>query len=404
MRHAYNELLRFCAVGAAGFVVNLIAFSVALDELGTGPLTAATVAFAVAVTHNFLLNRHWTFQGAGGSLLHRATKFFAVSVGALGANLLLLSVLVHLVAKIPAQAVAVVLVTPLSFLANKLWSFRSFPAPAANAVSPRQSSGARLCVCVPTYNEIGNIHRFVEAVLAVFSRCEIDGTILIIDDGSPDGTGDAADAIAAREQRVKVLHRAEKNGLGPAYFAGFEWALARRFDLVAQVDCDFSHDPAALPELVSATGVCDLAIGSRYVAGGGVVNWPLRRQLISRFGSVYARLTLGLGVRDLTGGFKCWRSAALRNVIASGVEARGYGFQIETTYRAASAGFSVSEVPITFRDRVVGESKMSLSIAREAAALVLRLRLAEHSRPGGTRITEPLAGPAASGVTSAQTQ
>ena len=232
-----------------------------------------------------------------------------------------------------------------------------------------------LCVCVPTYNEAGNVGPFVRTLLAVFDSGGIEGSVLVIDDGSPDGTGELADRLSESDERVRVLHRSRKGGIGCAYQAGFAWALERGFDLIAQMDCDFSHDPASLPALLEATRRADLVLGSRYVPGGGVRDWSLPRRLVSRAGCWYARTLLGLPVRDLTGGFKCFRREALEQLPYARAEARGYGFQIETTYRALQAGLRVVEVPIVFRDRTAGDSKMSLAIAREAALLVLKLRL-----------------------------
>jgi dolichol-phosphate mannosyltransferase len=249
-------------------------------------------------------------------------------------------------------------------------------------VHGRQSRSERsACVCVPTYNEAGNIERFVDALLRVLTVTDdVVGTVLVIDDSSPDGTGRIADSLSERDQRVQVLHRRSKGGIGTAYQAAFAWALERGFDLIAQMDCDFSHDPASLPELLEATREADLVLGSRYVPGGGVSDWPLPRRLISRGGSAYARTILGLEIRDLTGGYKCFRREALEQLPFMRAEARGYGFQIEMTYRAVQAGLTVAEVPIVFRDRKAGTSKMSAGIALEAARLVLRLRLS-RARP-----------------------
>jgi dolichol-phosphate mannosyltransferase len=228
-------------------------------------------------------------------------------------------------------------------------------------------------VILPTYNEAENIAAMSAGILAAVP----DAQLLVVDDGSPDGTGGIAERLAAGDARVRVLHRTRKEGLGPAYRAGFEVALAGNADIVVQMDADGSHDPAALPQLVAAvhSGRADLAIGSRYVRGGRVEDWPRRRLLISRCGSLYARSLLGLGVRDLTGGFKAWRASTLAAIDPRGVRAGGYVFQIEMTCRAVDAGARVLELPITFRDRRFGTSKMSGRIVREAFLLVLRLGL-----------------------------
>lgn len=233
-----------------------------------------------------------------------------------------------------------------------------------------------LVVCLPTYNERENLERMVRALGAVFAGHHLDARVLVIDDGSPDGTGAIADRLAEDLPWVWVLHRPVKEGLGPAYLAGFREALARGADLVAEMDCDFSHDPNDLPRLVAACDGADLALGSRYVRGGGVRNWGLVRRAISRGGSLYAQLLLGLAVRDLTGGFKCYRRAVLERIDLDAVASRGYAFQIETSYRALRAGFRVVEVPITFVDRLEGGSKMSRTIVLEAIWKVPALRLA----------------------------
>jgi dolichol-phosphate mannosyltransferase len=229
-------------------------------------------------------------------------------------------------------------------------------------------------VCVPTYNEAPHVQRLCVAVLAALHEAGIDGHLLVIDDASPDGTGELAEALRASHARLHVLHRKRKEGLGPAYAAGFEHALAHGADLVVEMDCDFSHDPASLPSLIEAAVGSDVVLGSRYVTGGRVKDWPLRRRLISRGGCWYARRLLSVDVRDLTGGFKCFRREVLERLLAHDTAATGYGFQIEMTYRALLEGYTVGEVPITFRDRQAGESKMTANIAMEAAVTVLRLR------------------------------
>ena len=237
---------------------------------------------------------------------------------------------------------------------------------------PRTSAPGPAWLILPTYNEAANLEPFVEAV-----RAKLPGTarILIVDDNSPDGTGEIADRLAAEGDTVSVLHRPRKEGLGPAYIAGFRRALAEGAGLVLEMDSDFSHDPAYLPRLLEAAGRADLAIGSRYVDGGGVSDWGPLRRAISRGGSAYARLVLGVGVRDLTGGFKCFRREVLEAIDLDSIESRGYAFQVEMTYRTIERDFDVIEVPIVFRDRQAGSSKMSRSIVAEAIWRVPLLRL-----------------------------
>ena len=227
-------------------------------------------------------------------------------------------------------------------------------------------------VVLPTYNEADNIEPLVAALM---ERLPPGARILIVDDSSPDGTGEIADRLAAGEPRVEVLHRPVKEGLGPAYVAGFERVLAGNADLIVQMDTDFSHDPEDVPRLLATMDDADLALGSRYVPGGGVGEWGRVRRAISRGGSAYARLWLGVDVRDLTGGFKCFRRDVLEAIRPSSVGALGYAFQVETTYRAILAGYRVAEVPIVFNDRRVGDSKMSRSIVLEAALKVPLMRL-----------------------------
>jgi dolichol-phosphate mannosyltransferase len=233
---------------------------------------------------------------------------------------------------------------------------------------------AGVWLILPTYNEAENIAGIVAAALPQLASTGLEHRVLIVDDGSPDGTGRLADRLASEHPEVEVLHRTSKEGIGPAYLAGFARALEGGADLVMEMDSDFSHDPADIPRLVAATADADLVLGSRYAAGGGVTDWGFARRMISRGGSLYARVLLGVPVRDLTGGFKCFRRDLLTGLDLSDVGTDGYGFQIEVTYRALRAGYRVREVPILFRDRRVGSSKMSARIAVEAFWKVPLLR------------------------------
>ncbi|TMK58362.1 MAG: polyprenol monophosphomannose synthase [Actinobacteria bacterium] len=223
--------------------------------------------------------------------------------------------------------------------------------------------GGPAWLVLPTYNEAENVEPLVDAARA---KLPPGAQVLIVDDSSPDGTGEIADRLAAQHENVAVLHRPRKEGLGPAYIAGFRAALAGGAGLVLEMDADFSHDPAYLPRLLEAAKRADVVLGSRYVAGGGVSDWGPLRRAVSRAGSTYARLVLGVDVRDLTGGFKCFRREVLEAIDLDQISTRGYAFQVEVTYRAIRLGFKVVEVPIVFRERRVGSSKMDLKIVAEA--------------------------------------
>jgi dolichol-phosphate mannosyltransferase len=229
-------------------------------------------------------------------------------------------------------------------------------------------------VILPTYNERNNLEAIVGAIRSALDPLAPQHTVLVVDDSSPDGTGELADELAAADEHVQVLHRTVKEGLGQAYLAGFRSALDADAALICEMDADFSHDPADLPRLIAAAADADLVLGSRYVAGGGVRDWGPGRRFISRGGCLYAQLMLGLPVRDLTGGFKCFRREVLESIELETVRSRGYAFQVELTYRASRRGFRVAEVPIIFSDRRVGESKMSRAIVLEAIWVVPSLR------------------------------
>ena len=228
-------------------------------------------------------------------------------------------------------------------------------------------------LCLPTFNERENLEPMIRALGEVLDTSQ--DRVLVIDDGSPDGTGEIADRLAGELDWVSVVHRETKEGIGPAYIAGFRKALAEGAELVLEMDCDFSHDPTDVPRLIAAAADAELVLGSRYVAGGATANWGLMRRIVSRGGCLYAQVILGMGVRDLTGGFKCFRRAALEAIDLDALSAHGYAFQIEATYRVKRAGLRIVEVPITFVERRAGASKMTGSIVTEAIWKVPLLRL-----------------------------
>lgn len=235
-------------------------------------------------------------------------------------------------------------------------------------------AGTVVWVILPTFNEAPNLARMVREITTRLEPCGVDLTILVVDDNSPDGTGLIAARESERDGRVQLLRRPGRGGIGPAYRAGFERALVEGAELVVEMDCDFSHPPASLPTLLGAARDADLVIGSRYVRGGAIRRWGALRRIVSRAGCLYARWGLGVPVRDLTSGFKCFRREVLETIPLEDVASRGYGFQVEMTYRAIRAGFRVTEIPITFTERETGESKMGPGIVWEAALLVPALR------------------------------
>jgi dolichol-phosphate mannosyltransferase len=246
--------------------------------------------------------------------------------------------------------------------------------------SPDTLRDCNVWLVLPTYNEAPNIQAIVKEAHLELARTVTECHILVVDDGSPDGTGRIADRLASENRAVKVLHRPVKEGLGRAYLSGFDYALARGADLVIEMDADHSHDPRDLPRLLAAAANADLVLGSRYVEGGAVRDWPLPRRLLSRSGSCYSRRVLRVDIRDLTGGFKCFRRDTLHAIDYRDTYADGYGFQIELTYRAVNAGMRVSEIPIVFQDRRLGTSKMNAAIAIEAMWKVPALRLRSRRR------------------------
>lgn len=229
----------------------------------------------------------------------------------------------------------------------------------------------RALIIFPTYNEKDNIEKIVHAVLPLDPRINV----LIVDDNSPDGTGEIAGRLAAAEEKVSVLHRTDKEGLGKAYIAGFKWAIERKFDFIFEMDADFSHGPEYIKDFLREIQNHDLVLGSRYISGVNVINWPMSRLLLSYFANMYSRIITGLPVRDATGGFKCFRREVLEKISLDNVHASGYSFQIELTMRAWKNGFRIKEIPIIFVDRIAGTSKMSKKIMREAIWMVWLLRL-----------------------------
>ena len=233
------------------------------------------------------------------------------------------------------------------------------------------SQSKRALIIFPTYNEKDNIEKIVHAVLPLDARINV----LIVDDNSPDGTGKIADKLASQEEKVNVLHRKNKEGLGKAYIAGFRWAIEQQYDYIFEMDADFSHGPEYIRDFLREIQHHDLVLGSRYISGVNVINWPMSRLLLSYYANAYTRIVTGIPVRDATGGFKCFRREVLEAINLDNVKASGYSFQIEMTMRAWKKGFKIKEIPIIFMDRVAGTSKMSKKIMREAIWMVWMLRI-----------------------------
>jgi dolichol-phosphate mannosyltransferase len=375
---------RSALVGAAGVLLNIFVFTVASQGLGAQRLVAAVLALLVAVASNFFWSRRRAFADRDGPVRFQAGRFIALTAAAF---LIVLTVLQVLVAALEvqvviAQVIAIACAAPINFAANDVWTFPASGAGTTTAggfAANADRSGTREevrapWIVLPTYNEAPNLERIVNRVLSVLRPVAPRARILVVDDASPDGTGEIADRLSAQLDAVEVLHRPTKDGIGRAYVAGFKRALASGADAVIEMDADFSHDPADLPRLIGAAAEADLVLGSRYVRDGGAKDWPLGRRILSRAGCTYARVMLGVGVKDFTGGFKCFRSEVLRALDLDGVQAQGYSFQIELTYRAFEKGFRISEIPITFGPRAAGQSKMSAKIAYEACWNVIALR------------------------------
>ena len=248
-------------------------------------------------------------------------------------------------------------------------------ASGAGASVNSNEAGERVLVIIPTYNELENLPIILNRLLHAVPHANA----LVVDDGSPDGTGDLADKLAADDGRIHVLHRTAKEGLGAAYIAGFKWALAAEYDVIVEMDADGSHAPEQLPRLLAALGHADLVLGSRWVPGGTVVNWPKSREILSRGGNLYTRLALGIDLHDATGGYRAYRRIVLQTIELSGIASQGYCFQVDLAWRAVQAGFRVAEVPITFEERQRGESKMSGNIVREALLRVTEWGVAHRA-------------------------
>jgi len=370
--------VRFLLVGASGVGVNMTVLWTLHGRLDLSPLLAAALAVETSICSNFLLNDVWTF-GEGRrfrSWPARAFAFHAAAAIAAAVNLSLFLLLTSVAGfhYLAANLIAIGVASVVNFGVSASWVWRPkpslTPAPVLEDDSHSTSPSKRIVV-VPTYNESANVRRLVERVLALGPEYEV----LVVDDSSPDGTGEIVAGMAAREPRVHLLSRYAKMGIASAYTTGFRKALSLGAGLVYQMDSDFSHDPDDLRRLGAVANSHSVVIGSRYVTGGSTPGWPLRRIVMSRVANRAARSLIGIPVRDATGGFKCWSRAVLESLPLDSVHSTGFAFQLEMNYLAWQSGFSLVEVPITFEDRKAGQSKASLRVAIEMAAVICRLFL-----------------------------
>jgi dolichol-phosphate mannosyltransferase len=370
------RLARFALVGTSGVGVNSGILWLLYSGAGLPLPTASALAIEIAIWNNFLLNDLWTFHEERHQRpwWMRAVAFHATAATAALINLGLLLALVkwagmhYLIANLIAIGVA----ATVNYSMSALWTWRpAVPRPRA-ATNTKPATGKKIVV-VPTYNEAENVEPLIEAVLAQGPDYEV----LVVDDTSPDGTAEIVAAKAETEPRLHLLRRKEKLGVGTAYVDGFLEAMRLGADLVLQMDCDFAHDPADLPKL--AATAADMASGSRYVAGGGTVGWPWHHRLVSRGTSLACRGLLGVPLRDVTAGFKCWRREVLEELPLKEVRCRGLAFNIEMNYLCWRSGYSMAEVPVTFVNRGQRNSRLSSAITLEAAALLWRLSLGTPS-------------------------
>jgi dolichol-phosphate mannosyltransferase len=368
------RLARFALVGAMGVGVNSVALFLLKENTVLPLVFASAIAIEIAIWNNYFLNDGWTFSKTPNRRpwWTRVAAFHVTAAVAAAINISLLLALVSHAGLnyVIANLIAIAMASTVNYSASALWTWRP-AAPAARSPSMRepQPASSRSIVVVPTYNEVDNVARLIDAVLANGSQYEM----LVVDDASPDGTGDVVAALAQKDRRVHLLRRPGKLGLATAYIDGFQEALRLGAGLVFQMDADFSHDPADLPKLAAAASTADVAIGSRYVPGGRAHGWAWYRHLVSLGTSLAYRACLGIKLHDVTGGFKCWRRQVLEALPLADVRSRGFAFQIEMNYLCWQAGYSLREVPVTFIERRQGYSKMSLAISLEAMGLLWKL-------------------------------
>jgi dolichol-phosphate mannosyltransferase len=407
----FQRLFSFLFVGGLGAVVNLACFSIIYYLLVQSiyGLVAYLVAFItateVSIVTNFVLNDHITFRHLHGqthSWRRRCVRFHVTSVGGTLLTLGISFSFLHLlhISALLSQGTALIIATAFNFVFHHIFTYRhgrghsiaihnhppakekhsmveQIPGTAISdreTIKMRKQVRMKTLIIIPTYNEIENLPLLLKQIFSYAAETDV----LIVDDNSPDGTGQLAEEIHKANAQVNVLHRPGKLGLGTAYIAGFKYAIEHGYDAAFEMDADFSHDPRYLPDFLKAIEHADLVIGSRYIPGGSTPNWSATRRLISASGNIFARFMLGIPVHDCTGGFRCYRRSVLQNIDLNAVQSRGYAFQVELTYRVMRQGYKIFETPITFMDRRLGKSKMSRKIVIEAFTYVLRTRFSKQ--------------------------
>ncbi len=406
------QFVRFCIVGSLNAIIDFLVLNVFLWKYPTGDtwrvLGYNSVAVLLAATNSFFWNKYWTFQQRRPITHQEVFRFATVAGGTILMNDLLMWLLSGLFPGIirstliganALKLAAIIGTMSISFFGMRLWVFfqrrytgantrsvevRTFatfgPASITSksdipTIQLRRQPAMKTLIIIPTYNEVENLPLLLTEIFSYAPQTDV----LVVDDNSPDGTGELAETIRQQDSRLHVLHRPGKLGLGTAYIAGFHYALAHGYDAAFEMDADFSHDPCHLPAFLAAIEQADVVIGSRYIPGGSTPGWSALRRLISGSGNIFARFMLGLQVRDCTGGFRCYRRNVLEHLDLDTIQSRGYAFQVELTYRAVERGFKVVEIPITFLDRRLGTSKMSGTIVIEAFTYVLRTRFGKQT-------------------------
>jgi dolichol-phosphate mannosyltransferase len=401
------QFLRFCMVGSLNAVIDFAVLNILLWLYPTGDIWRVleynSFAVLMAATNSFFWNKYWTFKQRHPITRQEVFRFAVLTCSTVLMNDLLIELLARIFPGLMNSALigsnilklgAIIGTTSVSFFGMRLWVFFQRKHGGVTAQPNLQAQSASLeaasdiatfklrvqkvmktLIIIPTYNERENLPLLLEGIFKYAPQTDV----LIVDDNSPDGTGHLAEEMRRQDRRIHVMHRPGKLGLGTAYIAGFKHAIAQNYDAAFEMDADFSHDPRHLPDFLKTIQQADLVIGSRYIPGGSTPGWSASRRLISGCGNIFARFMLGIPVHDCTGGYRCYRREVLQCIDLDAVQSRGYAFQVEMTYRVLKQKFTIVETPITFRDRLLGTSKMSRKIVIEAFTYVLRTRFSDQS-------------------------